>query len=441
MSLSYQKKLNHYKLLLFDTSSTYSPDLIKESLDIHPIDILITGEHGVSEMLKRKDYVYSIDEINEFYRLNPFALFTECTAGNCPLNRLNYKGYKIKEKFENELINIVNDIDKEQLVITTYCCSEFNLLMLLPKIQHDNIVLNLIEPNFNKVIEMYLDENINPNYEVNIFDVDNYTLPINYPQKANYLLFNTMIKIKLLELLNYLFDNVKVNLYLSTKDYIEECIENPQIKTDVFIGIDYVDQFYQYIYTFKETSIMCTQVDGYIMSLRTNGIPIFEEGSYVCEIYKVINNHKFVDIYNYYYKTRENIKKQLDKHKIEKKIINLDIRDFGKVIMHDNREYKLSCKSHSLDIYIDDEYKTLKKELEEHRDDYNRTLTNFIDNNFNMIDKHEFKKSEIYAYLYGKYSFQNILYSVKNKVTNPYFLVPFVVSFGLSYYYFNNWEF
>ena len=54
--------------------------------------------------------------------------------------------------------------------------------------------------------------------------------------------------IKILEFINYYGDHI-VNVFTSSNDYIAACLEDVIGKTDIFVGVDYVDQFYQFIFS------------------------------------------------------------------------------------------------------------------------------------------------------------------------------------------------
>src|SRR6202008_2310090 len=79
--------------------------------------------------------------------------------------------------------------------------------------------------------------------------------------------------IKFLEWFKSLGLNINLNFYDSPHDLIQECITDSGYLSDITIGVDYIDQFPELIYDFQILALCTTNLDGNIISLRTDGIP------------------------------------------------------------------------------------------------------------------------------------------------------------------------
>lgn len=114
----------------------------------------------------------------------------------------------------------------------------------------------------------------------NVIDINQLSL-LN-SQHNNFIMTHGYNWIKFMELMNY-YGYTCINLYDYHKDFIEYCSTN-EIKSDILVCIDYIDLHYQYKYAFQECAILTTNIDFLIFSLRTNGVPVYNIGSYSYQI-------------------------------------------------------------------------------------------------------------------------------------------------------------
>ena len=302
--LSFSKKDNHINFRLEEPTESFSYDLCREYRNKY-----FGTDNGISELLKlniltsnrvidKKVIIQTEEEqintkvidyrdLEKASKTNPLFLFSECFAENCGLNRISNGIFRtFMERKTFELIE-KEYIKHRKIVYTSYLPGYFFqdivLLTGLNGIKKDGceVIVNLIG-NTHDYLSVIQEQEKNPNADKNCINYD--YEDTNQDRKAWVKMFTYRL-IKFLEWFGSLGLNVSLNLYGNHTSFIDECITDPSLFSDITVGIDYVDEFVESVYEFKMLALCTTKDNGHIISLRTDGIPFMRELNYHFEIY------------------------------------------------------------------------------------------------------------------------------------------------------------
>lgn len=196
----------------------------------------------------------------ELTRDDPFALFVECVSGGCPLNRKKYP--QLRNFVETEIVRYINESSKDELVLTSYIPSYLTELIVVSQTSKA-IILNIIDPKIGELFELIQQSEYNPHADRSELHFNDLCLDWRdtNPQRRNWVDRYLVLILKFLEAVG---PRVQLNIYTSVVDTIPPA--------DIFYGIDYIDEIPRYIFDFIEASRKFTIHDGYIVSLRSNGV-------------------------------------------------------------------------------------------------------------------------------------------------------------------------
>jgi hypothetical protein len=364
--LHFKNKRNSFIFTLDNNSVSYNEKINREYYD------KINNELAVTNMLKRNtidiknvcnnpDNIISEDKINQACSENPLALFSECIASECGLDRSSHSSYR--NFIENKIVKTMKTVDKKVITYTSYYGGFlFQDIIILTKIGHlfDKIKVNFIV-DFSEYFDIISDKSKNPYAESNKISFE---FEDENKSRESWTKLLTYRIIKLLEWFNSLNINIKIRFYKSCKDLIKNC-NNSKYLSDLIVGIDYIDQFYEFIYLFKICAQLTSNNDGYIFSLRTDGL---YSKSYSIEIYKNKNQSIKMEIYDQKIMGLEKLVKNLNKNKLEIIVKEHDTKDFDTEIMKKNKLLKLKSKSYdkngAYNVYKTDKCIEIEKRIE-----------------------------------------------------------------------------
>lgn len=303
---------------LVETSKSYNPkkveSLSKDMKNKEVDEMLITNIEDINNIPLKKmtsnnsdpnlnftftfENTHEVDFGEEFDNIlhnNPLALFSECYADCCGLNRL-HKNFKfIRLYFEHLIMSIVEEenlietVGDRPLIYTSFGVGYFfQDLVILTKLI--NLGFKNIQVNFIGDFKDFSECVTNP--EINSLAVNNNlgtNLNDNNPKKDWAIMLSFRI-IKFLEWFETLGCKMDLRLYNTVYQLIDECQTSKDNFSDITVGIDYVDEFIANVTVFNALALYTTSNNGLVFSLRTNGLPVvFDALYYSLEVYKVSN--------------------------------------------------------------------------------------------------------------------------------------------------------
>lgn len=432
---------------LLDTSSNYNPDLIKQFYEKYftnnnhadllklNIDIVKECEFSISKSKELDTYGVFDD--------NPLALFNECFTSYCTFNRSCEDGKLLRESMEKIIIDQLSNYESDELIYTSYMPgSYFQDIVILTQLGKLKKIKN-ITVRFITTLKEYLSLITVPNFNPEV-SKESLQVGLNWiddnKDRQKWGNRNTFMIIKLYEWFNTLnlFDNIKFVFYGSHQDLIEDVMSNNIPKSDITIGIDFIDEISEYFLSFWEMTCFTTKINGYISCLTSPG------GMMNPTIYfgfsKLIEDTQ--ELYNKYTSHNENTKKILLKLKdheiLDKKEIteNNELfprnphKDYEKMITLNGKEYHYKStyyvigKNEKLKephlVYQTKEYKGIEKEIDELKNKYTCDIFNFVikEDNLDHITMLQGYKSTIkFDILQEIYGEDNAYYNFMSKVT------------------------
>ena len=223
--------------------------------------------------------------LNDLLSENMISLFSECVCECCPLNRIRFP--YLRTIFELMYFNryVLKYINDDTITYTSFGAGYYfqdivNLSLLIRAgYNHFNVIfvdnmMDYMDCLSNPKINQYAQNN-QAKFEMN--DIEN-------PKRGRWCSFRTYRIIKILEIFENYFDHITI--IETPEKYIELCRQNPNFKSNVLVGIDYVDE-----------TTMCSQPIFNLMALyctRMNGL-----------VFNFYKNEEFTLKANIYEKTKE----------------------------------------------------------------------------------------------------------------------------------------
>ncbi len=362
---------NHYSLKLQKHTSSYNPELCEtfksKLLDNSEINNLIKNNTKIVKEIMSN--LNNTSDLNKCSESNPLLFFSECDTSMCNLNRSTNGKFRnfIEDKLStNEFIE-----NKESIIYTSYMPgSLLQDIINLSRLNVKSVEINLIG-TFETYIKL-LDEYNLTEINCNETTYDN--------EKTR---FFQIINFRLIKFMEFFSNKIScINLYNFTDSFVNECEKNKNLMSDITIGIDYVDQFEESIYNFITLALMTTKLDGYIISLRTDGLL---SNRYHIEIFQQTSELGYKDVI----KSMEN---------------------YIKITYEDKKKYELRIKS---------DRETFLNELHDITQDgyiykYNSTQIMNVGGLFNIYKREGYKEIELYLEK-KEYELKKYLLSVWNK--------------------------
>jgi hypothetical protein len=370
--LGIKQTANYVDLSLFAQSNSYDVELNKQYyknyFETNKLHVLLNQNITISKILEND--LQPIEIYDEMCSKNPLCLFNECFANNCVLKRDS--PYGIFRRFmETKLINNVRLTHGGSKNIN-YTSVEpggwFQDIIILSRIGKfiDKITFICIG-QISEFANLIIKEDNNPNI---VDDKLNFDINDENIEKCNWAKLMVFKIIKLLEWFKSLNIIIELRLYKSENNLIEECQQYPENLADVFVGIDYFDQFPEYVIKFIIMSQCCTKNKlGIIASLRTDGIPFLSNNiNHHLEICYNDNQTENIDKKLDYVKKFGLIHDTLKSHTILRTRAESDFSDDTKDIVENGIVYKYqstSCNSNGMwDTYTSSEYANVEKQLD-----------------------------------------------------------------------------
>lgn len=402
---------NYVEFELHTKSSSYNEPLNKQYLETY---ITAIDQPIVKLLNKCIENIKSITDhgteeiLNFVCSQNPLALFSECYAHNCPLNRNTNGLYRMF--FEKKLVNNIIKHNRSGKLKYTSCYPGYffqDIIILTQLREHfSEITVNFVG-EYNEYCTMVQDPQFNPNAPTSALS---YEFTDEKADRCMWIRFMTYRIIKMLEWLNTTTCKFNLRFYKSTDSLISECEQNNEAKCDVFVGTDYVDQFPTTIFDFMIVSQCATKNVGLIASLRTDGLPFSSNDiNHHIEIkynlhcnQNIITKKKFTDKLN-------ELAIDLSKHVTE-------IEETGKnpfegiydesIVGEDGVTYKwhsLYCTSKDqkwIRKYVDDKYSDINKEINKVNEEYYLAFKSKFDDLEKIYDLHGTYKSLLWMIFY-----------------------------------------
>lgn len=263
--LSFRKLGSGVGFRLKSVTCTYNPDLLAGYINK-------LRNNDVIDLLENRPSCSSDQNVLETTRDHPLIPFGECVAEFCILRR---KDNPIFRSFtENKIAEYIRENSNQNICITSYFSTGFFAeLMIMSKISSRSISLNIINP-VPELLEVIQDIAHNPHAVHNGIHYTGSKLEYidDELERAKWVEVQITRIIKFLEVMYYLQIDLELNIFphcQSLEDAIHEKLIHP---SDIFYGLDYIDESPQFIFTFMECALKTTKSDGVIISLRTDGI-------------------------------------------------------------------------------------------------------------------------------------------------------------------------
>jgi len=193
----------------------------------------------VEQLFQKKLSLITPEWFEKQSQSNPLCLISECSGTDCPLNRFNTS---VRQEFETLILKTIKDDfkdfdkNKDTLNYTSFACGGlFPDLVILTKLIEQGfkkININLIDTAFKEYVDTL--QNKGDTVALDVFDQEN-------RDKGIWLRGKTYNLVQFLEWFSN--SEISVNLYGSAKDYIEECLNISRLKSDIIVGVDYIESF------------------------------------------------------------------------------------------------------------------------------------------------------------------------------------------------------
>lgn len=318
--LGFKAFSNYVELCLDQKSKNYDLNFYNDFYEKYfksPIELLKKNKIYMSDIKKNIDNTSIENVVHMITKNNPLALFSECTAEDCPLNRHNNVGKYYKSFFENKVVDeIINHNKKDNLIYASYFPGFFFPdLMILTKLrnQYKTMAIHLVGTHYDEYCSIIENDDINLIAKKGL--IDNYLMDDNI-QRKRYMEMTTFRFVKLIEWLEVCGCKVTIRIYRSNNAMIEEC-KNKASQVDVYIGVDYVDQFPNTICEFQKMAICCTKNNGIIASLRTDGISYFNDSKCHLQIKYNKNPEQSIDYVQENTLQLDNLRNKIKENKIK----------------------------------------------------------------------------------------------------------------------------
>jgi len=432
--LSFNRIENHINFKLKNPTNSYSLDLCKKYYNKYFLSnninqLLQNNIISVTQLLNDKQINYNT---LEFYsKNNPLYLFSECYADNCPLNR-KYNCL-CRSFIERKTIEIIKNNYKKNKKITysSYLPGYFfQDIVILTKmvdiIDKDCIITINLVGNINDYLTIVENKIHNPNANINIINYELYNKNSKIEEWSK--LFTYRL-IKLLEWFKGIGLKIDLNLYYDYNDFIKECNKNYKLLSDITIGIDYIDDIMNGIYEFKILALCTTKHNGYIISLRTHGLPFFNiKIKFFIEIYINHDPELMLIKYNSFDNMLNKLSEEYNLHKIEIPINKNEFSNYldklGEYdkIEKNGKNYILNTIRGHTAIYEDNEFYNINQKKEKIIKNIYKFFSNKKDNCKHMYN------------LYGCYKciLSIIFYNIKDNILN--------IVYKITTYIFKIWK-
>ena len=378
--LSFNQSINCANFKLIKSTNSFSHDLCN-----HYNETYFKSSRGITELLQKnismlscvdnsdqkdKDKDVEYDDLENTSKQNPLFTFSECFADDCGLNR---KSSGIFRTFmENKTIELIkhNYNTNKHIIYTSYLSGFFlQDIVLLTKMKdvidpECMITINLIG-NSHDYLALISNSLHNPNAKNNCI---NYEFEDTHKYRKMWAKLFTYRLIKFLEWFQAIGLNVNLNLYSNHHNFINDCHNNNELLSDITVGIDHVDQSIISEYDFKMLALCTTKKNGYIVSLRTDGIPfLWVKLNYHFTMYMNENPLDNMEKYNNFRSTLNELKKDAEKNRMEIKG-ELFNENNKQEIEKDGKFYYLKGSSCCIDgsflMYETNEYKNYKSQID-----------------------------------------------------------------------------
>lgn len=204
--------------------------------------------------------------IHEELRSHPWGLFNECVAKGCLLNRLQMP--VLRYHFDTQFTGVMLK-EREQRDTTLHIGVYFSMMLFHPlalaarllRLGYKKIHLHAVFERSQEIITLMQDSQHNPQAASYLFDPEQYQ--DEHENRGPWLYIMAWRFIKALEF----SDQIELSIY----DSFATCRELDR-KMDVFIGMDFIDEFYGHKFIFWENALQITKPDGIIYAVHTNGL-------------------------------------------------------------------------------------------------------------------------------------------------------------------------
>lgn len=207
------------------------------------------------------------DQFNAICKDNPWAVFSECVAENCALNRL--ERHQLRDGFQHMLVTTVRErCIKPELTLVFYMSGYlFNELAIITELGRSyHLHVHLIMDR-GEYLSLLVAPEHNPRAAEGKMGFE-FTEPNPIPGRASWFQGYTYRYLKVLEWCQSLDIKVDLTVYDSTEAFTEA-----SVAPDVCVGIDYIDNdLVHQLCTFIETVLALPVPHMLVASLRTNGV-------------------------------------------------------------------------------------------------------------------------------------------------------------------------
>jgi hypothetical protein len=344
-----------------------------------------------------------LNNLLDTLKINPFVLFSECYEPLCALSRSGTGG-QYRNIFQDKLIEaILNDnniASSADFIYTSYYPGYlFQDLIMLTKIITSPILSDIKTLTINFIgdycdhctirDEKICDVNCNPNIISNLLNIE---LCDEHKERRIRMQFLTLRFAYFINWLKWL--NPKIELKIRLYPSISKLIKD-NVLTDLFIGTDYLDEFYFKVRQFLIASLCCTKLNGIIASLRTNGL--FTKNIYL-DIKRNNSNSEILNLKTQYDEELNILYDELNsesikfyesdgkEHMMYKWSDDDNIRNIG----GKNYRFKHSTGDNKgrYDMFVTDKYDSIKEKIDKTRDEHDKKYTELFNNLSKIYNLH-----------------------------------------------------
>lgn len=377
--LGFTKTDKYTELFIKENTVSYDIQKCKEyatKIINNPSDVLRENINHTKK-LETNTHQLSFDWLDKHYGTMPLALFSECFESRCALCR-NFCDQR--EIMEEEILKLELP---SNLIYTTYMCGYFFqdiviLTKLISEKKITHLTLNITDATVDYT--SYITSEHNPRIgETNgLYN----TVTNDKKHQQQYMMLMTYRLLKLIEYFESFGIELTFRIYDDIKQYYDQCILDSSYKSDIYVGIDYIETCMQDTTIFKAFSVMSTKENGYICSSHTDGF-----GSTNIATMIVTNNNVNDMIVQLIDATQCVNKNNPSKHIVSRNKLELDDKNIQNIII-DNIEYVRDDTMHT--IFLEPTMRNLDEYLNEvcfvSKKEYEKALEIITENEKIIID-------------------------------------------------------